>query len=127
LLKPGPGIKTPTLETSGVGVLITFWTQKENKRKDDTASLESIHHSTWITDLQNGWSWKGPLEVTWSTRPTQAGPLRARCPGACPSSFWISLTMEKPLPLWTTSQHRLNTLISINFLQNGKWNGFHSI
>ena len=39
---------------------------------------------------QNGWGWKGSLEVIWSKPPAQAGPPTADCPGPCPDGFWIS-------------------------------------
>ena len=37
-----------------------------------------------ITESQNGWSWKGPLEVIFSTHPAQARSPTAGCPGPCP-------------------------------------------
>lgn len=49
---------------------------------------------------QNGWGCKGPLEVTLSKPPAQAGSPRTHCPGLCPGGFWVSFRMEIPQPLW---------------------------
>ena len=56
-----------------------------------------------ISESQNSWGWKEPLEVILSNPfnlPAQAGPPRAGCPGPCPDSFWISPRMDTPQPLW---------------------------
>ena len=55
-----------------------------------------------ITESQNGWGWKGPLEVIWSNTPAQAGPPRSACLGPSPGHFWISPRMQTQLPLWAT-------------------------
>ena len=47
---------------------------------------------------QNRWGWKGPLEITSSNLPAQAGSARA----GCPVRFLISARMETPPPLWAT-------------------------
>lgn len=35
----------------------------------------------WLSESQNSWGWKGPLEVTCSKPPAQAGPPRTGCAG----------------------------------------------
>jgi len=54
------------------------------------------------TESQNGWGWKGPLEVTWSTIPAQAGPPTTSCPRPCSYSFWTPPKLETPQPLRAT-------------------------
>lgn len=65
-----------------------------------------VFHSSWywistwlVTQSQDGWDWKGPLEIIWP-RPAQAGQPTAGCPGLCPSC-WISChegwKLRKPL------------------------------
>lgn len=41
----------------------------------------------WITESQNGWGWKAPLEVIWSNSTAQAGWPGSSCPGTYPNSF----------------------------------------
>ena len=53
-----------------------------------------------ITESQDSWGWKGPLEVIWSNPFAQAWPPTAGCPGLRPDSFWVSPRMETPQPLW---------------------------
>jgi len=51
-----------------------------------------------ITGPQNGRGWKGPLWVTQSNPPAEAGSPRAGCTGPCPGRVWIS-------PEKQTSEH----------------------
>ena len=59
-------------------------------------------HATWIiwsyglyassyglrgVESQNGWVWKGPLKIIWSSLPAQPGPSKANWPGPCPDGF----------------------------------------
>ena len=55
-----------------------------------------------FTESQNGWSWKGPLEIILFNPSAQTGPPKASCPWSCPDGFWISLRMETPQPPWAT-------------------------
>lgn len=45
--------------------------------------MPKIHNPSIFghTEPQDVWGWKGPLKVTWSSPPAQAGPPRAGCPG----------------------------------------------
>lgn len=53
-----------------------------------------------ITKTQNGWHWKGPLDVTSLNLPGQAGPPRATCSGPCPDSSCVSTRRESSPPPW---------------------------
>ena len=53
-----------------------------------------------ITESQTGRGWKGPLWVTQSNPPTEAGSPRAGCTGPCPGRSRISPEKETPQPPW---------------------------
>lgn len=42
----------------------------------------------FVTESQNAWSLKGPLEVIWSNISTQEGLSKVKCPGPYPDDFW---------------------------------------
>lgn len=51
-------------------------------------------------ESENGWGWKGPVEVTWSNLPAPAKPTtKAGCLGPCPDDSWVPAHMETPQPL----------------------------
>lgn len=52
-----------------------------------------------IMESQTGWAWKGPLEVTQSKPPAQAGPSGAGSPGPGPNCVWVPPSRE---PLWAS-------------------------
>lgn len=51
-------------------------------------STEAYPHT--VTESQNGWVWKGTLEVCLSHFPVQTGLATSWSPGLCPDGFWIS-------------------------------------
>lgn len=51
-------------------------------------------------ESQDGWGWKGPLEVIWSNSNAQARPSKASCPGTYPDGSWISPKMKTPQAPW---------------------------
>ena len=53
-----------------------------------------------ITESQNARGWKGPLWVTQSSPPAEAGSPTAGCTGPCPGGAWISPEKETPQPPW---------------------------
>ena len=52
------------------------------------------------TESQNSRGWKGPLWVTQSNPPAQAGSPRAGCTGPWSGGSWISPEKETPQPPW---------------------------
>jgi len=52
------------------------------------------------TESQNVRGWKGPLWVTQSSPPAEAGSPRAGCTGPHPGGAWISPEKETPQPPW---------------------------
>ena len=53
-----------------------------------------------ITESQNSRGWKGPLWVTQSNPPAEAGAPRAGCTGPRPGGAGISPEKETPQPPW---------------------------
>lgn len=53
-----------------------------------------------LTEWQNCWDWKCPLEIIWSNFPVQAGSLGEVYTGMHPGVFWISPERETPWPSW---------------------------
>jgi len=62
----------------------------------------SFHLPSVFTESQNGWGWKGLLDVILSCPPVQAGPPTAGCPGPCPDGFLVFTRMESPQNFWET-------------------------
>ena len=62
----------------------------------------------WVTGSQNGRGWKGPLWVTQSNPPAEAGSPTVGCTGPCPGGSWISPEKETPQPLWAACSTALS-------------------
>lgn len=58
-----------------------------------------------ITELQKGWCSKGPLELTLSNFPPQAGPHTACCTVLCPDGLWIWKSLSLPAQLLLSLSH----------------------
>lgn len=50
-------------------------------------AISTAYTFFYFTESQNGRGWMGPLEVTLSNPPAQAGSPRAGCPGPHPDGF----------------------------------------
>ena len=81
--------------------LLIQWKPTSLRTSEEGLKANCICFHT-ITESQNGWGWRAPPEVIWSTHPAQAGPPRPGCPGPCPEKFWLSLRMETPQSAWAT-------------------------
>jgi len=55
-----------------------------------------------VTESQNGWGQKRPLEVILPNPPAQAGHLKQVAQGHVQTAFLISPRVETPQPPWTT-------------------------
>ena len=53
---------------------------------------QKLRYTIAVTESQNGWDWREPLEVIWSNTPAQAGPPRGTCSFslAYPCVFWLT-------------------------------------
>lgn len=89
--------------------LSTIWQNSRNAVLWLTDLLFLPFLTLEITESQNSWGWKRPLEVIGSKPPAQAGTLRAACPGTCPDDFWISPRMETPQHSWVTGLGHLHS------------------
>lgn len=73
--------------------------------------LYQVTHQYYrITDWQNGWVSKWPLEVLLLQLPAQEGPPRRGCSRLCSDNFKFSLEPLKPF--WTTQSLAQQTTLS---------------
>lgn len=63
-----------------------------------------------FTGFQNGKGWKGPLEVTWSDLPAQAGTSTVVCTGPCPDIFCRTVFILRQLNHMTIGVGERNQL-----------------
>ena len=69
--------------------------EEGSRGKAETSKAGGDHRIT-----QNSRGWKGPLWVTQSNPPAEAGSPTASCTGPCPGGSGISPEKETPQPLW---------------------------